>query len=317
MWNFLNIKTLAVMSLSTIKSRLRGKMPNDYTSVDIKPVVKRTRRAHLTIEDEKVVKVEVKVEPNKRIKEEIQKISTEETNKSESWTPANFNAIYDNIKTMRTWVEAPVDTMEGNTAEIPKGPNERFLVLFSLMISSRTKDTLNISKMKELKAKGLSLQYVLNKSVDELAQEIKPVNYYNNKAKFIKKTAEILAEKFNGDVPKTIEELKSLPGVGPKMSYLCLQSAWNITAGIGVDTHVHRLSNLFKWVRKPTKDPEDTRKDLQSWLPIELWDEFNHHLVGFGQTICSPYKPKCEECLNNKICPGAFKFRTKKSKESP
>lgn len=71
----------------------------------------------------------------------------------------------------------------------------------------------------------------------------------------------------------------------------------------GVDTHVHRISNRIGWVKKPTATPEDTRKALESWLPYELWGEVNHLLVGFGQTICLPIGPNCDECLNNDICP--------------
>ncbi|XP_053211554.1 endonuclease III-like protein 1 [Panonychus citri] len=251
-----------------------------------------------------------------RITDNPDDIKIEEPKK---WFPENFHEIYDNIKIMRTWVKAPVDTMEGNIDDRLDGPDERFLILFSLMISSRTRDTLNISVMKRMKENGLNLQYVLDIPENKLAEQIKPVNFYKTKAKNLKKSALMLVEKFNGDIPKTIEELCELPGVGPKMGYLCLQAAWDITVGIGVDTHVHRLANLFNWVRKPTKESEDTRKELESWLPIELWEELNLNLVGFGQTICNPYKPKCDECLNNKICPGAFTHKVRKSpkKSSP
>lgn len=86
----------------------------------------------------------------------------------------------------------------------------------------------------------------------------------------------------------------SLPGVGPKMAYLCLSSAWGRTEGIGVDVHVHRITNLWGWNK--TKNPEETRLALQAWLPKELWHEINWLMVGLGQTICLPVGRKCGEC---------------------
>lgn len=66
---------------------------------------------------------------------------------------------------------------------------------------------------------------------------------------------------------------------------------------------MHRISNRLGWLKKTTKTPEDTRKELESWLPKELWREVNHMLVGFGQTICKPIGPNCISCLNNNTCP--------------
>lgn len=86
----------------------------------------------------------------------------------------------------------------------------------------------------------------------------------------------------------------SLPGVGPKMAYLCLSAAWGRTEGIGVDVHVHRITNMWGWHK--TKNPEETRLALQAWLPKELWHEINWLIVGLGQTICLPVGRKCGDC---------------------
>lgn len=85
---------------------------------------------------------------------------------------------------------------------------------------------------------------------------------------------------------------------------------------LGVDTHVHRISNRIGWVKKPTTTPEDTRKALESWLPFDLWSEVNHLMVGFGQTICLPIGPNCHECLNRDICPSSGEGR-KSPKKTP
>lgn len=102
-----------------------------------------------------------------------------------------------------------------------------------------------------------------------------------------------------------------MPGVGPKMAHLCMAIAWNSVSGIGVDLHVHRISNRLGLVESPTKETEQTRLALEKWLPRELWSEINKLLVGFGQTICYSFHPKCNECLNNSICP----FVTQKKKQ--
>ncbi|RWS21993.1 endonuclease III-like protein 1, partial [Leptotrombidium deliense] len=137
----------------------------------------------------------------------------------------------------------------------------------------------------------------------QIGELIKRVGFWKTKAKNIKKVANILKDEYNGDIPRTLEELLKLPGVGPKMALLAMNSAWNEVAGIAVDTHVHRIANRLAWVRKPTKQPEQTRKELESWLPKEYWNDINHDLVGFGQTICSAKNPSCSVCLNQKICP--------------
>lgn len=129
---------------------------------------------------------------------------------------------------------------------------------------------------------------------------------------YIKKTAKILIDKYGGDIPNNVKELCDLPGVGPKMAHICMSVAWGEISGIGVDTHVHRISNRLEWMKKPTKTPEDTRKALEDWLPRELWEEVNHLLVGFGQEKCLPRFPKCGECINKSICPFAQKNKASK-----
>ena len=89
------------------------------------------------------------------------------------------------------------------------------------------------------------------------------------------------------------------------MGYLCLSVAWDRTEGIGVDVHVHRITNLWGWHK--TKNPEETRLMLESWLPKERWHEINWLLVGLGQTVCLPVGRKCGECVlaEGGLCPGS------------
>lgn len=128
------------------------------------------------------------------------------------------------------------------------------------MLSSQTKDTTTSAVMIKLQKElpnGLNLESILNIDVESLDKMIKSVGFHSKKANYIKKTAEILRDQYEGDIPDTIEGLTSLPGVGPKMGYLTLQVAWNKNVGIGVDVHVHRITNRLGWVR--TKNPEETR----------------------------------------------------------
>ncbi|XP_075624333.1 endonuclease III-like protein 1 isoform X3 [Balearica regulorum gibbericeps] len=126
-----------------------------------------------------------------------------------------------------------------------------------------------------------------------------------NKVKYIKQTTAILKQKYGGDIPRTVEELVQLPGVGPKMAHLAMNIAWDSVSGIAVDTHVHRITNRLKWVKKETRYPEETRVALEDWLPRDLWSEINWLFVGFGQQTCLPVNPRCNECLNQDICPAA------------
>lgn len=104
----------------------------------------------------------------------------------------------------------------------------------------------------------------------------------------------VIRDEWKGDIPDTIPGLTSLPGVGPKMAYLCLSAAWDRTEGIGVDVHVHRITNLWGW--HSTNTPERTRAALESWLPRDRWRDINHMLVGLGQTVCLPVGRRCGDC---------------------
>jgi len=127
---------------------------------------------------------------------------------------------------------------------------------------------------------------------------------FQTKVKHLKKTCALLKDTYDCDIPDTVDDLCKLPGVGPKMAHLCMNVAWKKQSGIGVDTHVHRISNRLGWTgAKGTKNPEETRKALESWLPESKWTEINWLLVGFGQQHCLPVGPKCTTCLCSQLCP--------------
>ncbi|KAL1131034.1 hypothetical protein AAG570_012271 [Ranatra chinensis] len=224
--------------------------------------------------------------------------------------PTNWEKTLTNIREMRKSLDAPVDSMGCDMCKDEEALPEiqRYQTLISLMLSSQTKDQVTHAAMMRLREHGLTVDKVLEMDDETLGRLIYPVGFWKSKVKYIKKTTEILKSEYNNDIPDTVEKLCKLPGVGPKMAHLAMNIAWGIVSGIGVDTHVHRISNRIGWVPKETKTPEATRIALESWLPSELWKEVNHLLVGFGQQTCLPVKPQCGNCLNAVICPAAKKY---------
>jgi len=263
-------------------------------------------------------KPHIKIEANVDISSDLDKAKNESNleNKTETFQPENWEQVYNHILEMRKDRTAPVDSMgceraHDNTAE-PKV--QRFQCLVSLMLSSQTKDEVNFAAMTRLKDNGLTVENLLKTDDETLGKLIYPVGFWKNKVKFLKRTALILRDKYDFDIPDSIKDLCSLPGVGPKMAYICMNIAWQKPTGIGVHTHVHRIANRLNWVQGPkngpTKNPEETRKSLESWLPKCKWIEINWLFVGFGQEICRPISPKCAECLNRNLCPVGKKTKS-------
>ncbi|APA07615.1 hypothetical protein SS1G_00867 [Sclerotinia sclerotiorum 1980 UF-70] len=290
--------------------------------------------------DETTIKTEIEdtvtfSAPSKptRVRKPARKVKNEDTGEMEVKPPNDWREVYDVVMQMRKLgvaQNAAVDTMGcdklGQDTVDPK--TKRYHTLTALMLSSQTKDTTNAVAMNRLYTElpaykegapiGLTLDNILAVDPKLLNELIWVVGFHNNKTKYIKAAAEILKDQWNGDIPDTIEGLMSLPGVGPKMAYLCMSSAWGRTEGIGVDVHVHRITNMWGW--HTTKGPEETRLALQAWLPKELWHEINWLLVGFGQTICLPVGKKCGSCElgMNGLCKAADRSKVtigRKTKE--
>ncbi|PHJ20795.1 endonuclease iii family 1 protein [Cystoisospora suis] len=222
--------------------------------------------------------------------------------------PPHFHEIWEAIKDMRAKRDAPVDSMGcealGEIA-IQRGGGEkdkRFSILVAVMLSSQTKDEQTAACMERLRAADvLSPQKMARLSTSELSSLLYGVGFHQNKAVFLKEACEVLLNQYGGDIPPTYEELIKLKGVGPKMAHITVHAAWGRVEGIAVDVHVHRISNRLNWVK--TKNPIDTGKALERFLPRDLWSEVNLLLVGFGQQICKPVKPLCSECKANQWCP--------------
>ena len=175
-----------------------------------------------------------------------------------------------------------------------------FQILISTIISLRTRDPVTFESSERLFARAPDPLLVSKMDTSEISQLIYPAGFYKRKAENIKQISEILLDKHEGHVPRNIEDLLALPGVGRKTANLTLGLSYGIPS-LCVDTHVHRIPNRMGWVE--TKTPEKTEFALVKILPQKYWIEINELLVAFGQTICTPVSPKCSECPFKDDCP--------------
>jgi endonuclease-3 len=134
----------------------------------------------------------------------------------------------------------------------------------------------------------------------ELEQMVKSTGFYRNKARNIKACCQAIVEKHGGEVPRTLEELVPLPGIGRKTANVILGNAFNVP-GITVDTHVGRLSRRMGLTRH--EDPVKVEHDLMALIPKKDWTMFSHHLILHGRQVCSARKPNCAGCAVATLCP--------------
>lgn len=169
-----------------------------------------------------------------------------------------------------------------NYKEIPLIPvsDTPFHTLVAVMLSARTRDETTAKRCVELFKVASTPQEIAKLSVEKLETLVKPVSFYKTKAKALKNLAQKVIDDFRGEIPKTLEELRTLPGVGRKTANIILARCFNIPA-IGVDTHVHRIANFLNWVK--TKTPEQTELELMKILPKNYWVDVNIYLVSIGQ----------------------------------
>ncbi|WP_288268766.1 endonuclease III, partial [uncultured Methanobrevibacter sp.] len=163
-----------------------------------------------------------------------------------------------------------------------------YKVLIRTILSQRTRDENTDQATENLFSVYPDIYAVADGSIEKIQELIKPAGFYRVKAGRIKEVSRILIDQYGGEVPDDLKELMSLPGVGRKTANCVLVFAFNEPA-IPVDTHVHRISN--RWGFVDTKKPEDTEKELMSFVPKDLWIELNDLMVQFGQTICKPTSP--------------------------
>lgn len=180
-------------------------------------------------------------------------------------------------------------------------------LLVATILSAQATDEQINSITPKLFQKYKSAKDYANADLTELEQDIKSSGFYHNKAKNLKNSAKILVEKYNSQVPKTMEELVELPGVARKTANIVLFNAYGIIAGIAVDTHVRRLAQRLGLTENTNQDKIE--KDLMNIVPKRKWMHITDLLIFHGRRVCNARKPRCDVCVLNKICPSAFTFK--------
>lgn len=187
-----------------------------------------------------------------------------------------------------------------------------FKVLVATILSARTRDEVTATAARRLFARVADADELARLSVDELERLIYPVGFFRNKASYLAQLPTVLRERFGGQVPRDIDSLLALPGVGRKTANLVMAVAFREPA-ICVDTHVHRIMNIWGYVRTAT--PLQTEMELRRILPVRYWIRINAILVAFGQGTCTPQWPRCDHCVIAHLCP-KIGVIPRKSKES-
>ena len=195
---------------------------------------------------------------------------------------------------IRKWKVPAVGAVAEKAADRP------FETLVSTILSLRTKDAVTEAASNRLLSKAETPEAISSLSVREIEKRIYPVGFYHTKARNLRETCRILVEKYGSRVPRKLDELLELPGVGRKTANLVVTVGYG-DYGICVDTHVHRITNIWGYVK--TGSPEKTEFALRKKLPRKHWKTFNDILVTFGQNLCVPVSPWCSRCPIQALCP--------------
>jgi len=213
-------------------------------------------------------------------------------------SPVDAETIHEVVRRLELeyhkWREPIVSQLAGRRRKDP------FLVLIGTILSLRTRDETTAGAIKRLSALADTAAAMSALDPEVIAEAIYPVGFYNKKARTIIEICDQLMERWGGEVPSDLDHLLTLPGVGRKTANLVVAIGFGKDA-ICVDTHVHRISNRFGYVK--TKSPNDTEAALRKKLPREYWIRYNDLLVAFGQQLCGPLSPKCSECPVTDLCP--------------
>jgi endonuclease-3 len=181
------------------------------------------------------------------------------------------------------------------TAKIALNYSNPWELLVAVVLSAQCTDKKVNEVTEKLFKKYKTLDDYIKANPREFEQDIKSTGFYKNKAKNILATARVIKEKFNGQVPKTMEELLTLPGIGRKSANVILGNAYGIVEGIAVDTHVRRLAKKLGLTKNT--DPDKIEKDLMQIIPKKYWFPFTYWLIEYGRKYC-PARPH-----NHNNCP--------------
>jgi endonuclease-3 len=176
-----------------------------------------------------------------------------------------------------------------------------FQLLIATILSAQCTDE-RVNQVTPILFKSYSDAGALSSApLNSIESIIRPTGFYKNKAKNIKACSKMIIDNFNSELPKNINDLILLPGVGRKTANVLLGNAFQITSGIVVDTHVLRLSNRLGWIK--TESAEKAEVSLQKIVPKNYWIDFSHWLIHHGREVCNARSPKCKVCFLQDLCP--------------
>jgi endonuclease-3 len=175
-----------------------------------------------------------------------------------------------------------------------------FQLLISTILSAQCTDVRVNQVTKTLFAKYPTPKDFAYADPKELEQEIRPTGFFRNKTKSIMGASKKIVEEFGGEVPRTMEQILTLPGAARKTANVVLGTAFGIASGIVVDTHVMRLSKRLDLSRNT--DPKKIEQDLMKIIPQEKWILFSHQLIWHGRKVCQARNPRCAECYLERLC---------------
>ena len=207
----------------------------------------------------------------------------------------NIERIFPLLKQQLQQYQQP--TVTRKKKEIPDTP---FVTLISCLLSLRTKDEVTEQASRRLLSTYNTPEKIIRLTEQQIEPLIYPVGFYKTKAKRIKEISQVLLDKYQGQVPDSIDELLTLKGVGRKTANIVMVYGHKKHGYLPIDTHCHRIPNRLGWIN--TNTPEETEQVLLKILPPKYWDDFNDLFVRFGQTICVPVSPFCSKCSLQKYC---------------
>lgn len=182
-----------------------------------------------------------------------------------------------------------------------------FEMLVAVILSAQCTDERVNKTTPKIFKKYKTAQDFANIELETLEELVHPCGFYKNKAKNIKRTAEIIVKEYKGKVPNTMEELMKLPGVGRKTANVIMLEAFNNPQGVAVDTHCKRIANRIGFSKQ--KEPEKIEQDILKIFPKKYYYDLNHVLIWHGREICTARNPKCKECPISNYCK---EFKTNK-----
>ena len=196
------------------------------------------------------------------------------------------------------------------------GPVECFLdhtnpfrLVISVLLSAQTTDAQVNRVTPELFRRFPTPEAMAAASPEEVAEIIRSLGFYKTKARHCVEAAQAIVADFDGEVPHTMAELTSLPGVGRKTANIVLNVGFGIVEGIAVDTHVNRIAHRLGLSPKThEREPLKTEQDLLAILPRELWGPVNHQWIRHGRDTCTARAPECDGCVLEDICPSAHRL---------